>query len=84
MHSGQQPHYQVVEGHYQSPEGESYIGYGIRGEWRGETVTLVDLSRRRIPVERLAHCLEEREVSLLHLRELVEDWLDQPASREEA
>ena len=68
--------YQVMEEQYSSPEGVRYTGYGIRGEFQGRTVLLADLSRRREPVEELVRLLEEKEVSLFHLRELVEDWLD--------
>ena len=79
MSSSQRACYQVTEGRYSSPEGESYTGYGIRGDYQGTTVLLADLSRRREPVEQLARLLEEKEVSLFHLRELVEEWLERPA-----
>ena len=83
MSSSQRTCYQVVEGRFCSPEGEMYIGYGIRGEYGGSAILLADLSRSREPVEELVRLLEEKEVSFFHLRELVEEWLDRAPRDEE-
>ncbi len=72
--------YEVVGERLYSPDHGWYTGYGIRAYRRVEdawepVVTVSDLSTDRQAVEALAHRCTAGELSPIHLRDVVEDWL---------
>ena len=56
-------------------EGQQYLCYGIKMLYAGAEVTVEDLSLHREEIEKLVRLCNEQELSPIHFRDVLEDFL---------
>lgn len=69
--------FEIFEKEYITEDNVCYIGYGIRAIWKGDVKSEVeDISDEKPFVLALLKLLRDNKASYLHLKDIVEDYLE--------